>query len=114
VPPTAAAFDPAAYPDAAALLAARMDTSGKPLKPEAYQGRVALNAAKAATATMPAQADCFGSATFPDSCQWLDSQARVEARLGPGSLKPTAVTVAAPTVPVGAPAGPAPPVSPPP
>ena len=108
VPATAAVFDPVAYPDAAALVAARMDASGNPLNPQLFNGRVAVNAFRAATATMEAQPDCFASASFPDSCQWLDSQAHVEARLGPGSLKPTAVTVAAPVIAVGAPVSPAP------
>jgi len=79
-----------------------------PLNPQLYNGRVALNAFRAATATAAATPDCFASASFPDSCQWLDSQARVEARLGPGALKPTAVTVAAPMIAIKAPASPVP------
>ncbi len=108
VPVTAVAFDPVAYPDAAALIAVRNDAAGMPLNPQLYNGRVALNAFRAATATAAATPDCFASAAFPDSCQWLDSQARVEARLGPGALKPTAVTVAAPMIAIKAPASPVP------
>jgi hypothetical protein len=100
LPATAAAFFPDAYPDAAALLTAASLNAGL------YTGRVALNAFRAATATAPRQADCFASTSFPAGCQWIDSQARVEALLGPQALTPTAVTVAAPTVAVSAPAGP--------
>ena len=108
VPVTAVAFDPVAYPDAAALIAIRTDAAGMPLDPQLYNGRVALNAFRAATATAAATPDCFASGSFPDSCQWLDSQAHVEARLGPGALKPTAVTVAAPMIAIKAPASPVP------
>ena len=74
----------------------------------ALAGIVAGGLLAAAGATAAATPDCFASGSFPDSCQWLDSQARVEARLGPGALKPTAVTVAAPMIALKAPATPVP------
>jgi hypothetical protein len=51
-----------------------------------YEGRVALNAA------------CFDQPDFVSSCAWLDSQARVEASLGPGSLVVTEITGTCPLV----------------
>lgn len=100
VPATAEPFDPDVYPDAALLITANSPNPATPVDPRAYKGRVATNAFRAATATAPRAPDCFASPTFPNSCNWLDSQARVEGLLGRNALTPTAVTVAAATVPV--------------
>ncbi|HEY7371969.1 MAG TPA: hypothetical protein VIF57_07295 [Polyangia bacterium] len=87
-PATAAAFDPGAAPDAAALLTAQG------LNPEAYRGRVAANAVKIASADVA----CFAAPDFPSSCSWLDSQARIEASLGAANIVRTEVTACTPLV----------------
>jgi hypothetical protein len=79
-PATAAAFDPAAAPDAAAILTAQG------INPEAYRGRVAADAA------------CFAAAEFPGSCTWLDSQARIEDSLGAANIVRTDVSACTPLV----------------
>ena len=73
-PATAAAFDPDASPDAAALLTAQG------LDPQAYHGRVAANAVKVADSDVA----CFAATDFPASCTWLDSQAHIEDSAGRG------------------------------
>jgi hypothetical protein len=80
VPSAAAAFDPDASPDAVALLTAQA------VDPQAYRGRVATDGA------------CFAAATFPASCTWLDSQARIEDALGTVNILPTEVTACTPLV----------------
>jgi hypothetical protein len=87
-PATAAAFDPGASPDAAAILTAQG------IDPEAYRGRIAANA------TMVASADvaCFAAPDFPSACTWLDSQARIEDSLGPSNIIRTDVTACTPLV----------------
>jgi hypothetical protein len=87
-PATAAAFDPDAAPDAAALLTAQT------LNPEAYRGRVAANAVKIASADVA----CFAAADFPASCTWLDSQGRIEDSLGAANIVRTEVTACTPLV----------------
>lgn len=87
-PATAAAFDPDASPDAAALLTA----AG--LDPQAYRGRVAANGAKVADTDVA----CFAATDFPASCNWLDSQARIEDVLGVVNIVPTNVTACSPLV----------------
>jgi hypothetical protein len=75
VPATAAAFDPDAHPEAAALLTAKM------LDPRAYRGRMATNGA------------CFADmVNFPAGCTWLDSQARIEDALGAANLQRTEIS----------------------
>ena len=87
-PATAAAFDPDASPDAAALLTAQG------LDPQAYHGRVAANAVKVADSDVA----CFGATDFPASCTWLDSQAHIEDTLGVVNIVATNVTVCSPLV----------------
>jgi len=87
-PATAAAFDPGASPDAAAALA----DAG--IDPQAYRGRVAANAVKVA----PADVACFDDPGFPAGCAWLDSQARIEATLGPTNIQRTEVSACTPLV----------------
>jgi len=87
-PATAAAFDPDASPDAVALLTA----AG--LDPQAYRGRVATNGAKVADTDVA----CFAATDFPASCNWLDSQARIEDSLGVVNIIATEVTACSPLV----------------
>ena len=87
-PATAAAFDPDASPDAAALLTAQG------LDPQAYHGRVAANAVKVADSDVA----CFGAMDFPASCTWLDSQAHIEDALGVVNIVATNVTACSPLV----------------
>lgn len=87
-PATAAAFDPDAAPDAAALL-----TAGG-IDPEAYRGRVAANATKIASADVA----CFTRPDFPSGCTWLDSQGSIEDSLGATNIVATKVTACTPLV----------------
>jgi hypothetical protein len=87
-PATAAAFDPDAYPDAAALLTAQG------LNPQSYRGRVATNGMKVSDTDVA----CFAATDFPASCTWLDSQARIEDSLGTVNILPTEVTACSPLV----------------
>jgi hypothetical protein len=87
-PATAAAFDPDAAPDAAALLTAQG------INPETYRGRVAANATKIANADVA----CFAAPDFPAACSWLDSQARIEDSLGTVNITRTQVTACTPLV----------------
>jgi len=87
-PATAAAFDPDASPDAAALLTAQG------INPEAYRGRVAANAMKVANADVA----CFAAADFPTPCNWLDAQTRIEDSLGAVNIVRTDVTACTPLV----------------
>lgn len=88
LPATAVPFDP----DVNKAGAAALSKSG--VDPNTYRNRVALNG-KGATATAPS---CFDAMTFPMSCQWLDSQSRVEEALGPNNLIRTEVTLTSPMV----------------
>ena len=85
---TAAAFDPDAYPEAAALLVAQ----GK--DPEAYRGRVANNGVKVAETDRA----CFSLPDFPTSCRWLDSQSAIEDAVGVINIQKTEVTACSPIV----------------
>jgi hypothetical protein len=76
VPPGAAAFTAGALPGPA--------PAGVDLK--LYQGRVALDAA------------CFARSDFPAGCDWLDSQAKIEATLGTMGIVPTEVLSTCPFV----------------
>jgi hypothetical protein len=84
VPATAAPFEAATAAAAVEVLKTKM------LDPRAYEGRLAMNA-RGATAM---DKGCFDLPEFPQSCLWLDSQARVEELLGPVNLRPTEVTFA--------------------
>jgi hypothetical protein len=79
-PAAAAAFDPDAAPDAAALLTAQA------IDPQSYRGRVATDGA------------CFAKTTFPAGCTWLDSQARIEASLGATNIVRSEVSACTPLV----------------
>lgn len=83
LPATAVPFDPDVHTAGAAALTARQ------VDPNGYRGRVALDGAPA----MAGGASCFDGATFPASCRWLDSQARIEQTLGPSALIRTEVTM---------------------
>jgi hypothetical protein len=87
-PATAAAFDPDASPEAVALLTAQG------LDPQAYRGRVATNGAKVADTDVA----CFAATDFPASCNWLDSQAKIEDSLGVVNIIATEVTACSPLV----------------
>ncbi len=88
LPPTAAAFDPDADP---AVTQKLVDAN---LDPNAFRGRVAMNAAKGASTDVA----CFADASFPTSCVWLDSQAAVEDRLGESNIVRTEITLTCPFV----------------
>ena len=90
LPATAAAFDPAAYPETSMQLEAQVP----PIDPRTYQGRVALNGRKVADTDV----DCFAAETFPATCRWLDSQQRIEEGLARQDIERTAVTAATPLV----------------
>ena len=85
---TADAFDPALYPDAAALIVAKGGD------PRAYLGRVATNAKKVADTDKA----CFAAPDFPTACSWLDSQARVEDAAGTANIIRTEVSACSPLV----------------
>jgi hypothetical protein len=76
LPAGAGPFAAAANPTAAARAA----------DPKDYEGRVALDTR------------CFGDSGFPGSCQWLDSQASIEAALPNDDLVPTNVLATSPLV----------------
>jgi len=80
VPAAAGAFDPDAWPDAVALL------TELAVDPQAYRGRVAMDAS------------CFGKTTFPTGCAWLDAQSRVEDSLGAPNIVRTEVSGCTPLV----------------
>jgi hypothetical protein len=88
LPQTAATFEPGAQPDASAKLA---DASKDP---NAWAGRLAMNAVKVGMN----DTECFTADAFPASCTWLDSQARIEERLGEANLERTEVTMTCPFV----------------
>jgi hypothetical protein len=79
-PAAAAAFDPDAFPDAAAILTTQA------IDPQAYRGRVATDAA------------CFAKPEFPASCTWLDAQAKIEDSVAPANILRTDVTACTPLV----------------
>jgi hypothetical protein len=83
MPPSAGPFHAAPNNQAAADAA-----MGRGIDPLEYEGRMALDQ------------NCFvaGVATFPDSCVWLDSQAKIESLLGASNLVPTEITGTCPFV----------------
>ncbi len=101
LPRTAGVFIPAG--DAFTALRTRVEDQGISVLPlparvtdpatiNALIGRVALNAVAS-----PGGTSCFGEATFPDTCQWLDSQAAIEGYL-PAAIERTELLLTSPFV----------------